>query len=157
MNNLILSFPRRSEGTINITTKTRRERRKQVGIVPTLRRGNAVSDAPASPSPMSPSRLNLSIPRNLRHSNNANVQASSGLTTSSYNDFGYGLIERDAGASRTAFPRWSVGTINITTKSTKKKLSCIVPTLRRGNAVSDAPASPSPRVYIYQPRQSRVI
>jgi len=43
MNNLILSFPRRSVGTINITTKIRRERRKQVGIVlivPTPERGN---------------------------------------------------------------------------------------------------------------------
>jgi len=108
---------------------------------------------------MSPPRLNPSTPRNLRHSNNANVQASSGLTTSSYNDFGYGLIERDAGASRTAFPRWSVGTINITTKTRRerRKQVGIVPTLRRGNAVSDAPASPSPRVYIYQPRQSRII
>jgi len=116
-------FPRRSVGTMHIFRAKRVFRgqeqcRSGFFIVPTLRRGNAGVDAPAS--------------RNLC---GANV-------------FGDESVFRNAGALRTEFPRRSVGTMHIfrAKRVFRGQEQCrsgffIVPTLRRGNAGVDAPAS----------------
>ncbi len=69
-------------------------------IIPMLQRGNTTLDAPASAT-----QQNICCLGTIKKVQNVNC----------------GLINRNAGASRAAFPRWSVGTINHDNE-TKKRL-----------------------------------